>query len=542
MSISRRDFVIKAGGAALVATTLRTKPILAQLGVRPEPVPPAEDPRLKALALRGVDAAHGAGASYADARLSHTMHRSITPGSVWDSESVTVGIRALVDGYWGFASGPVLDPAELARLGREAVHQARVNALGGKRVAMLAPAPVVSNGNWIMPVQRDAFQVSPFEVQDLLNSLAAHARRTPGFGANRLRADLSSQDVVFASSEGSYCTQRLFRTSGVAGFLYKYNGRAGGGALDCLSPAGLGYELFTADRLPLIRNHSIYGEIDRLLAEIEEDAALPRKPVEVNRYDTVFDVSSMAAFADDTLGRATELDRALGYEANAGGTSYLSNPLGMVGNYQAGSPLLNLTGDRNAPGSAAWVQWDEEGVAPVPFSLVKEGVLVDFQTTREMATKLSDYYAKTGQPVRSHGCADAPRAVDVQMLHTANLVMAPAERSSAGFDELVAGLSDGVAVRRAGVDMDFEAISGMGNGLTYEVKHGKRVAIISGAAFLFSAPEFWKGLKALGGSASARRFGRPSTKGEPPQSCAHSVTAVPAVVKQLALINPYQKA
>src|SRR5581483_2450703 len=102
-------------------------------------------------------------------------------------------------------------------------------------------------------------------------------------------------------------------------------------------------------------------------------------------------------------------------------------------------------------------------------------------------------------PLRSHGCAAAPEALDAPTLHTANLVLAPGSES-VDFDGLVAGLEKGVAVKRADVDLDFQAVSGMGQGRTYEVKRGKRVAIIEGAGFLFSAPQLWKGVVRVGGT------------------------------------------
>lgn len=541
MPLSRREF-LWSGGAAFVAVATTRRPLLAPIGARPEPVPPFEDPRVKALALRGVDAARTAGATYADVRLTHTKRRSFgAGGGIGDTESVTVGVRALVDGYWGFASGSVLSPEELARLGRESVHQAKTNALGERRVVELAPALTVVDGHWTMPVARDPFAVSPFEIQDFLNSLTIYISRTPGASASNIRASFSWQEKAFASSDGSYCIQRWYQSSGVVAMELEKDGKKGGGALDCLTPAGMGWELFTANRQPFVRDYSLYELIRQKLVEIEEDFHLPVKPVDVGRYDAVFDAPSMAEFVDSTLGRATELDRALGYEANAGGTSYLSNPLGMLGSYHVGAPLLTLMANRSDPGSAAWMQWDDEGIVPNEFPLVEDGVLVDFQTTREAATWLAPYYAQAGKPLRSHGCAAAPEAVDAPLLHTPNLVVTSG-REGMDFDALVAGLSKGIAIRGANVDLDFQAITGMGSGRFYEVKGGKRVARLTGAGFLFGAPEFWKGLLALGGQPSARRFGFSSIKGEPAQTCDHSVTAQPAVVKQLTLIEPSRKA
>jgi len=544
----RRFFGAGAGVLGAVALTMLPLPLLADVGTGPEPVPPIEDPRLKALAFRGVDAARSAGASYADVRLTHTRTRRFdlaTRGPSSEEEAMTVGVRALVNGYWGFSSSPVWTPDELARLGREAVHQATVNAVGGSGDIELAPAPAISDGNWTMPVERDPFEISPFEINDFMQSIArgwvpAHLH---GVIFSPWAVAFQTQEKAFASSTGSYCTQRTYLTDGSANQInLNLDAQNTGGAtgLDCLTPAGMGFEYLTADRIPLVRDHSITEEIQRAVEALKEDLLMPVKSVNVGRYDAVFDAHTMATIVDSTLGRATQLDRAMGYEANAGGTSYFNDPLTMVGSYRAAAPLVTLTANRSERGSAATVQWDDEGVVPEAFTLVKDGVLVDFQTMRESATWLKAYYAKIGMSVRSRGCATAPDGVDAPLQSPPNLVLQPGSR--ANFDALVAEVSDGIAIKQASIDIDFQAMSGLGTGTIYEVKRGKRTAIIGQSGFLFRAPELWKGVLALGGSGAARRYGKRASKGEPPRSSASSVTAVPATIKQLTLINPQQKA
>jgi TldD protein len=546
MSITRRD-LLKAGAvAATVAAMPRS--MQAQFGRRPEPVPPIEDPRLKALALRALDAAKSAGAAYADVRLTHERVRNFSTTSTKDSEILLVGVRALVEGYWGFASSPVWSPDEMARLAREAVHQAKTNALGQSRPVELAAAPVVADGHWTMPVAIDPLAVSPFEVRDFLSSLSIYTGRfpetRPAGGLIGTAATAVVQEKAFASTAGSYCTQRCYRTGGeLTVSLAQSQGRH---TLDCLTPAGMGWELFVADKLPRIREGTLREEIRRAIEDMKEDLRLPFKPVEVGRYDTVFNALGMAYLVQGTLGPATELDRTLGYEANAGGTSYLNDPFNMVGSYQAGAPALTLTAERSEPGAVATVKWDDEGVEPDAFPIVKDGMLVDFQTTRESASWLKDYYAKANKPVRSHGCAAAPSAVYAPMQRTPNLTLAPG-REPHDFDALVKGLTTGIAIegtiKTTRVEMDFQHASGLWlGGRVYEVKNGKRVARIATAGFLFRATELWKSLQALGGEASLRRYGRAAQKGEPAQECWHSVTAAPAVVKDLTVIDPLRKA
>jgi TldD protein len=509
--------------------------------MRPESLPPIQDLRIKALALRAIDAARAAGATYADVRLTHTRERNLSSSSVSDAERMGVGVRALLNGYWGFASGPVWSPDEMARLTREAVDQARTNALGKPRVVDLAPAPSVADGHWVMPVKIDPFEISPFEIMDLLQGLQTFtASRLGGGNLAGPTCTLVAQEKAFASTDGSYCTQRLYRSGGSLEFGKGDDSRPGdrrraGRSHSLLTPAGVGWELFT--------HQSVREEILRLIEEINEDLKLPNKPVEVGRFDTVMDALSVARLIDGTLGRATELDRALGYEANASGTSYLNDPFTMVGTYQAGAPALTVTANRSEAGGAATTKWDDEGVTPEEFVLVKDGVLSDFQTTRESAGWMRESYAKRGTPVRSHGCANGPSGIEASMQHTPNLNLAPG-RETDDFDSLIAGLTSGIAVRDLGVDMDFQCLNGLGSApLTfYEVKKGKRVARLSAAAVLFRAPELWKGILALGAAASTRRFGLAAGKGEPEQTTYHSVTAVPALFKQLTVIDASRKA
>ncbi|HEX6534034.1 MAG TPA: TldD/PmbA family protein [Gemmatimonadaceae bacterium] len=539
MSFTRREFM-KVGATAAAVAVLprplapsRSNPLLVQLGRHPEPVPPIDDPRLRDLVARGLESARGEGAAYADVRLTHTRRRFFDTGTVRDAEDMVAGARALVDGYWGFASGPVWSPDEMARLGREASAQAKTNALGKRRVAELAPVPPVPDGHWAMPVEIDPFEVPPTEILDHLMGLLLFAERTPGVSVVGDNCTVQVQEKAFGSTVPSYYTQRTYRTSGEFAIRVVHDERQGTGAVDCLTPAGLGWELY--------RGQPLRERIARLIADVKADLELPVKPVDVGRYDAVFDARTVANLLAETLGRATELDRALGYEANAGGTSYLNDPFGMLGGHQAGAPLLSVFGNRSEPGGAATVRWDDEGVAPDDFPLVQDGVLVDFQTTRESAGWLKDYYAKRGVPLRSHGCASAPSAVEAPLQRAPNLTMTPG-RDAVDFDGLLTGMARGIAVAGATIAMDFQRLNGMGMGRVYEIRNGKRVAIIGGAGLLFRAPELWKAMLALGGKASLRRYGMMSRKGEPAQEHTSSVTAPPAAFRQITVVDPLRKA
>jgi len=221
MSITRRALLhsgLKFSAAAAALNSL-PRPLLARLGRTLEPLPPIHDPGLKELAARALDAARSAGAGYADVRLTHERIR-VFGGQVQDSESMLVGVRTLVNGYWGFASSSVWTPDEMSRLARESVHQAKTNALGKARAVDLAPTQVIADGNWAMPVGSDPFETSPFEINDFLASLEVYLHRTPGTRITANGCTAVVQEKAFASTSGSYCTQRCYRTEGVFGIDY----------------------------------------------------------------------------------------------------------------------------------------------------------------------------------------------------------------------------------------------------------------------------------------------------------------------------------
>lgn len=535
MILSRRDLLkisMKAGAGAAVLSGI-PGPLLAQLsGMQPERASQSiQDPIVRELALRAVEAARSAGASYVDVRLTHTRQREVGIRNVVNSEGIVVGVRSLVDGYWGFAGSRLWTLGEAVRLGRESVALARTLAIGPAREVDLAAASAPVDEHWSMPVDLDPFtDVSSDEVADLLRGINYFVDSHSGFGLQGLpTAIFVVQEKAFASSEGAYCTQRLYRTSGRAVVRLRKNRRELRQELDTLTPEGLGWEKFK--RQPIREN------LTRLMDEMDEDIMMPVKPVEVGRYGVVCDARTIVNLAEVTLGAATQLDRAMGYEANASGTSYLNAPLEMLGSFEVGAPLLTLSANRSEHGGAGTVQWDDEGVGPADFALVRDGILVDFQTTRESAGWLEG----ANRQNRSHGCAAAPSAVEAPLTHTPNLTVTPG-REALDFDGLVAGMEDGLAVREMGLEMDFQGLNGLGQGRVYEVRDGKRVAMVAGAGFLFRAPELWKQLNALGGADSMRRFGMDSTKGEPAQTTYHSVTAPPAVFEEFTVIDPTRKA
>jgi TldD protein len=552
MTLSRRD-LLRSGAAFAAGTMLLRRPLVS----RQLPDVVFDDDVVRGLAMRALDAARSAGATYADVRVTlrkvwslseyvgaMSLAGSVGAGVYGDRrDDLAIGVHSLAGGGRGFASSSIWTPDEAARVGAESVRQARALAIPGTPPIELAAAPLVANRSWRMPIGRDPFAIDRAEVLDTLSSTAFFDLRR--WGSPNVVARLERLELAFASSEGSYCTQTTWRTGAKVVFdvrpkyiKHQFEGPRPGGVSYIFPYAGLGWEY--------LGKAAWYERLRQLNAEQEEYLALPEKPVEVGRYDVVLDGPSIGRVLSGTIGTATELDRALGYEANAGGTSYLADPDTMIGHEPVGGPLVNVSANRSLEGGLATVKWDNEGVSPESFPLVKDGVLADYATTREAATWLKDGYARLKRPMRSHGCAGGETAIGVTQLVRPNLRLEP---GSAAVDtpELIARMGNGIVAEGLIADMDFNALNGLArqdhdfpDARFFEVKRGKKVArlIPKGTAILFRAPELWKSVTALGGSKSVRQVAVSVEKGEPQQETWHTVEAPPVLLRQMAVIDP----
>lgn len=563
MSFSRRKFLhgcTVAATARLVAPTLarptfsRAGQLVPGIALTPdEALARVDASSVKALALRAVDAAKTAGASYADVRLTRTV--TSTPsqmGQTVDREEFAVGVRALVDGVWGFAASPWWRPDEMSILAQSAVAQARANTFGVARRVELSSAPVVT-GDWTQPIEIDPFSVSLEEkndfiaaIQNYVNNYRLPRTADPNVIRGTFRVSCLRQERALATSEGSYVTQTLYRTT--------CNGTVGWGPnaniqipFRGLAPAGRGWEL--------LRDAKLAEQVPELWAEADEILRLPAESVMLGRYDLVCDAETMASIVGQTVGVATDFDRAVGAEANAGGSSYLGpDPLEFLGTFRVGASPLTVTADRSLPGGLATVKWDDEGVEPDEVALVKDGILNDYQTSRAQAPRLARYYEAHGRPVRSHGHVGAESALFGAIQDRPNLGVQPGatERSMA---DLVKDVKAGFAVYKGSVTTDYQGKNGMGSGwVTRKITNGVLGSGVVGAAFLFGSTELLKNLAGLGGAKSVETFdvvGSPAgflgspehdMKGQPTQTLRYSVRSVPALFRDVAIIDRTRRA
>lgn len=552
--INRRTLI--QGSAATLAGTMVAPYARGKTVDRFQELPAARDERWQMLTATAIDAAMSAGARYADARLTFTQDMVINANMEihgWSGpgtrvENLHFGVRAQYDGYWGFSSSPVLDKDEAARLGRDAVAAARANVIGKPRSLEMAPNPNATSGDWTMPVAEDPFEMHVDEIFDYLAGLRMFMGQINKemFQTQKVRLEPGVEGIFqrrqksFGSSDGQFITQRLYRTGG--NISWKIRDGADRiknieGTLNRVRQegAGMGFEY--------LRHPQMRDWIRELYTELAEIRHLPIVPLDVGRYTTLVPADAMAILLKPTVGVATEIDRIMGYEANATGTSYINEPEEMIGSLKIGNSRMNVTGTRSLPGGLSSVKWDDEGVQPVDFALIKDGVLNEVQTNREGAGWLKEMLPESERPLRSLGCSQGWDASDPQVVHPVDMVLQPDSTRDTTLDQLRAEIDKGIEFWTAGgVPMDFQQSTGMLIGQAVKIEKGKRVARLIVPGALFRTPELWGNLEVLGGPGSMMRVGTIHGKGEPLQIGYSTVKTPPAVFKDMSIINPVQKA
>ncbi len=541
MTRSRRDF-LKASAAVAAGSLVAGSPLSAAPRLySPEDIPRADDPAIKALMQHALDVAKSGGASYADVRVSARRQQNVNVRDrivvgVSDVDTFGMGVRTLVDGAWGFAATSLLTRDSVAGIARAATDQAKANRASQLRPVVLAPTPGNQVGEWKSPITTDPFTVAIPDKVALLLSATDAALKVKGVRTASASMFFLREEKTLMTSDGSYIVQTIYRASpsvSVTAVSADFSDFQSVASND-IPPKGLGYE------------HVLNSKLAERAPQYAEWAVqkLTAKPVEPGRYDLLLHPSNLWLTIHEVIAHPTELDRALGFEANYAGTSFVAPPAAVLGKLKYGTPLMNIVGDREQPGSLGAIGWDDEAVKPVKFDVVKDGIFVDYQTTREQATMMADYYKSVGKPVRSYGCSYAQSWADVQFQRMPNISLLPGNNDDT-WESMIAKMDRGIAIIGDGsFSIDQQRYNGQFAGqVFYEVRGGKIVGMLKDVAYQFRTPDFWGSLKAIGGPRSYELGGAfGDAKGQPGQSNSVSHGCVPSLFGQVNIINTGRRA
>jgi TldD protein len=478
------------------------------------------------LAGRALETSTSRGASYADVRFEVARSERIevrngVVATLADAISTGFGVRALVDGAWGFASSADTSDAGVDATAARAVSIARASAAIGRRRIGAAPSRAYADA-FATPMQRDPAEIPLGERVALLLDAERLLHGPPEIAVGRAWLDLWRADKYFYSTIGSRIAQQIRQTgAGLAAMaignddvqIRTYPGDVG------LYQSG-GWEIVDAARL--------LDGAPRIAAEAAQLLRAPQCPS--GTFDLVLGGSQMSLQIHESCGHPAELDRVMGWEANFSGTSFLETD--QLGELKYGSDIVTIVLDNTLEHGMATCGYDDEGTRSVRSDIVRHGVLAGYEMSNDTARAIG---------LESNACVRADGWESVPMIRMCNLSLLP---GNVPFEHLFDDIKNGIYMesnRSWSIDdrrLNFQFGCEMG----WEINNGKRGQLLKNPTYAGMTPQFWNACDAIADQRSWFAWGTPNCgKGEPMQTGRTTQAASPARFRSVSVGVGYRE-
>ncbi|MBM4508564.1 TldD/PmbA family protein [Rhodococcus hoagii] len=323
---------------------------------------------LRALADAALAVARAAGAEHADLRVHRTVTQSLRlrdgrVQAVEDGTETGFAVRVIVDGTWGFASHAAVDVGHCGRRGgrsgpgRPCAPRSQPRT-GGARTGTDPSRCRVGLGLRDGPVHRG-------DGDDKVALLGDWSRRLLGAdGVDHVTASCLQvkEQTFYADLAGSTITQQRVRLHPE---LEATSVDSDAGTFETMRT--LAPPVGRAGSTSPVRGGSGTPNWPRSPVCSRKRSRAPS--VEAGPTDLVIDPTNLWLTIHESVGHATEYDRAIGYEAAYAGNSFATPDL--LGTLQYGTPLMHVTADRTQRHGLASVGYDDDAVAAQRWDLVR---------------------------------------------------------------------------------------------------------------------------------------------------------------------------
>jgi TldD protein len=466
------------------------------------------------VAKQAVEAAKAAGADYADGRVGHDTTESITVRNqemegIDRSDSQGIGIRVLVNGYWGFAATARLEPAEIDRTAKLAVEIAKAaSRLPMDPITLTEVEP--QTGTWHSPMQEDPFNVPLEEKVALLMEATRRMQTVQGLAFAEGGIDLFRRRTWLATSEGTAVEQTTLQSgAGIEAVAI------GEGEMQRRSFPNSFRGHVSAAGWEHIQKLGLIEEAERTASEAVELLTAKECPSEVTTL--VIDSGQLELQIHESIGHAVELDRVLGMEEAYAGSSWVKP--GDRGSLRYASDLVSITADASLPGGLGSFGWDDEGVPASHMPIIVDGIFQDFISSRETASVIG---------VPSSGAMRADGWQHLPLIRMTNVSIEPREGTLA---DILGDTDDGVFMTtNTSWSIDDHRINfQFGCEVAWRIKDGKLTEMYRNPNYTGITPEFWQSCDAVGGREDWTLWGTPNCgKGQPGQVARVGHGATPA--------------
>ncbi|HVB50743.1 MAG TPA: TldD/PmbA family protein [Acidimicrobiales bacterium] len=474
-----------------------------------------------------LEAARRRGASDASVRVEEirTQQVSLRDGdleSTVDDAQIGVGIRVVHEGSMGFAASVDLKLSGIPRLVDQAIDAAILTATARRRNFEQSNEPSHGVIDWSSPYEIDPSVILLADKVAHLSHWSGRLLGAPGVSHVSALVHSVTEVKYYADMSGTVATQRRVRIQPVVEAVSLDADGAFETMRTLAPPVGRGWEYLNGV------GWDWEGELALMPERLTEKLRAPS--VEPGRYDLVIDPTNLWLTIHESIGHATELDRAMGYEAAYAGTSFAT--FDQLGRLKYGSSVMNVTGDRTVEHGLATVAIDDEGVAAQSFDLIREGMLVGYQLDRSAAA-IAGYE-------RSNGCAFADSPLHVPIQRMANVSLQPALGEGPTTADLIAGVEHGIFIegdKSWSIDMQRYNFQFTGQRF-YRIEGGRLAGQLRDVAYQATTTEFWGSMEAVGGRATYLLNGAFNCgKAQPGQVASVSHGAPSALMRGVNVLN-----
>lgn len=418
------------------------------------------------------------GASYADIRISEILNEILTvkngePEAVNLLQTKGFGVRVIADGAWGFAGSIDINNEEIIKTVEKAVSIAKASAMLKKKEAALIREEARED-QYSSSFQKDPFEIPVEEKLDLLVQAGRILKeQSPLIKAAYAYYRGFRENKLFMSTEGAKISQQTTWCGGGLSAIAVKNGEmqtrsypASFGGNNATS----GYEFL--ESFALVDHAKETGQELLRLFDAEKCPS--------GEIDLILTGDQLALQIHESCGHPTELDRVLGMEADYAGTSFLTPE--KLGNFRYGSEKVNIVADATVPHGLGSFGYDDEGTRAKKVYLVKEGLFVGYQSSRETAVELNLGESSGGMR------ADSPLALP--LIRMTNINLLPGDWKA---EDVIGDTKDGVLLmtnRSWSID-DRRVNFQFGTEIGWRVKNGSKENMVKNPTYMGVTPQFW---------------------------------------------------
>lgn len=457
------------------------------------------------LGSAALEAARKNRASYADIRIGEILDEHVTvkkglPDDVGLRQTSGFGVRVIVDGAWGFAGSVFLTRKEVVETTKTAISIAKASSKLKKRRVKLT-SQRARKGKYATPMKKDPFKIPLEKKLGLLLS----AERLVAKQSNLIKSSSAffrafRENKFFMNTEGAEIDQQITWCGGGLECVAVRNGEVQRRSYPSSFRGNFstsGYEFFESLALP---DHA--KQVGQAAVRLLDAEKCPS-----TETDLILTGDQLELQIHESCGHPTELDRALGMEADFAGTSFLVPD--EKGKLKYGSESVNIVADATVPGGLGTFGYDDEGTQATRVDLIKRGLFVGYQTSRETAAELGLKQSSGGMRAMS------PTALPIIRMTNINLL--PGDWKA---DEVIEDTKKGVLmmVNRSWSIDDRRLNFQFGTEIGWEIRNGSKERIFKNPTYMGMTPVFWGSCDAVSKN-DWKMWGTPNCgKGVPGQS------------------------